>query len=337
MCSSKNISFFAEQYPKLQQLKRRAYKTQTQSHAEGTYNNLLVQWTCYKNFCLFYEMQLLPVLEENLVLYIQFLTEKLKSPSSIKNYVGAIRTLSQWVALSVQAFDSVRVKMMFRAINRTSTHVVKQAQPLTPKILIAIHNVIRHSDPEEVTFWAALLLSFMLMLRKSNIVPNTLNSFNAQKQLSRKNLLILPQVVWVDIFWSKTLQFRREGLKFPLLQIKGSQLCPVKAISNMYKLLPATPDSPCFIHKSGQPWTYSQYQRKLKQLLQRAGFDSSRFSSHSCRRGGASFCFAVGVPEFLIKAIGDWRSDSFRRYIDISLQTRAMACAMFRRALLNLK
>lgn len=280
-------------------------------------------------------MQLLPVLEENLVLYIQYLKDKLKSPASVRNYVAALKTLSSWVQVSLEAFHSIRVKHMFRGIDRKSKHIEKQAEPLTPQILTDIHSFLNMNDPEDATFWAALLISFMLMLRKSNLVPDTLKTFNADKQLSRKNLVLKTDVVWVDIFWSKTLQFRREGLKFPLLEITDSPLCPVMAVRNMFRLVPAGQCQPCFMHRNGSPWTYSQYQKRFRQVLGMAGYKPELFSSHSCRRGGANFCYKAGIPEFLIKAIGDWRSDCFHRYLDISLHTRAVACAMFRRALLK--
>ena len=52
------------------------------------------------------------------------------------------------------------------------------------------------------------------------------------------------------------------------------------------------------------------------------GIDSSKYSGHSFRRGGASFALECGVPVDLIQSQGDWRSNAYQSYIDPSLQFR---------------
>jgi len=46
------------------------------------------------------------------------------------------------------------------------------------------------------------------------------------------------------------------------------------------------------------------------------GVDPAKYSGHSFRRGGATFAHRLGVDPLLIKRMGDWRSDAYRRYID---------------------
>jgi hypothetical protein len=45
------------------------------------------------------------------------------------------------------------------------------------------------------------------------------------------------------------------------------------------------------------------------------GLDSSVFSFHSLRPGGAILTTKAGIPEILLKHHGDWRSDCFQTYI----------------------
>ena len=40
------------------------------------------------------------------------------------------------------------------------------------------------------------------------------------------------------------------------------------------------------------------------------GFDPKLFAGHSFHRGGASFAYQAGVPIELIKALGNWCSDT---------------------------
>lgn len=127
-----------------------------------------------------------------------------------------------------------------------------------------------------------------------------------------------------------------EEPEIPLMQLPGSELCPVAALRLMVEKIPLGSQHPCFAKRDGTTWMYSQYQRKLKKVLACVGYDSSLFSSHSMRRGGCSFCFQVGVPAELIQIIGDWKTDIYKNYCHMELETRAQACALFRKELLKL-
>ena len=66
------------------------------------------------------------------------------------------------------------------------------------------------------------------------------------------------------------------------------------------------------------------FQKKLKPTLDKAGYDSRLFSSHSLRRGGVLFAYKSGVHESLIKVQGDWTSEAYRRYLSFPLEVRAV-------------
>ena len=46
--------------------------------------------------------------------------------------------------------------------------------------------------------------------------------------------------------------------------------------------------------------------------------DPSEFSPHSFRRGGATLAFDCGLPAVLIKLQGDWRSDAYLVYLEMT-------------------
>lgn len=317
-------------------LRQQASVREKQAYASGTLRNLELQWSCYKNFCAFYGLQLLPAMEETLVLFIKFLELNVKSPKTVYNYLLGVKVKHHWLGYEVKAFSSIRVKHMLRAVIKMSTHIVKQAQPVTPQILVEIKSVLNLKQPNDATFWAACVLSFMLMLRKSNLVPDTLGSFDPNKQLTRGHLQFAQDAVWITIVWSKTLQFHLKELKYPLLAIPGSELCPVAALTNMCQLVPLSQTQPCFAKRNGQPWTYRQFQDKFRWCLARLSYNAALFSSHSFRRGGCSFCFQSGVPSELIQILGDWKTDIYKNYCHTTTETRAQACARFRKELLRL-
>jgi hypothetical protein len=52
--------------------------------------------------------------------------------------------------------------------------------------------------------------------------------------------------------------------------------------------------------------------------LLEAGYDPSRFSGHSFRRGAASSAAQAAFTEYKIQQLGRWRSDTYKLYIDAS-------------------
>ncbi|CAG2206337.1 unnamed protein product [Mytilus edulis] len=137
----------------------------------------------------------------------------------------------------------------------------------------------------------------------------------------------------VRMEWSKTIQFGNRKLELPLVKIKESPLCPYNAYNRMCTLIPADGDKPAFLipqSKGYKTLCYSFFQKRLRDILEMCGLNSSKFSSHSFRRGGATWAFHSKVPSELIQFHGDWRSDAYKVYLEFDLQdklsiSRAMA------------
>ena len=66
------------------------------------------------------------------------------------------------------------------------------------------------------------------------------------------------------------------------------------------------------------PITYAHFSSFLARVIKSVGLDSTCYSPHSFRRGGATFAFEAHVPSELIKAQGDWRSDYYFIYLEMS-------------------
>ena len=71
--------------------------------------------------------------------------------------------------------------------------------------------------------------------------------------------------------------------------------------------------------------TYTQFTKKIKVLLEMAGYSPELYSGHSMRRGGATLLFQLGCNPLVIQAAGDWRSDQFLKYCGLSLEQRLFA------------
>ena len=158
-----------------------------------------------------------------------------------------------------------------------------QALALNPLILSHIFQVLDKSNPDHMTFWAVLLVSFFLLLRKSNIVIDKLSDFDPIKLLCRQDIKLHAGGAWVTLRWSKTNQFGQH-LTFPLPLIPGLVLCPVSALHRMWGLRPGQ-FGPCFRRADNRPFMYYQYHTLLRGALKAAGYQAHLYSSHSARRG----------------------------------------------------
>ena len=163
---------------------------------------------------------------------------------------------------------------------------------MTPSLLKLIHSKLDHTDPIQVVFWGINISAFLLLFRKSNSVPTRVDGFNGKRQLKHGDCVIQSDRQWVvvGIRWAKNYQFNNELLTFPLPALLGSVLCPVTAIENIRRLIPATEQDHIFQLPGGGSFTYRRFQNQLRTLLKNANVpDYTSYSSHNYWRGGQLF------------------------------------------------
>ena len=116
----------------------------------------------------------------------------------------------------------------------------------------------------------------------------------------------------------------------PVFALPGSKMCPVGAYRHLAENVKADPSHPAFaVRRRGRLVSISQgnLQEKIKFLTRKIGLDPTHYSSHSLRRGGASWASKCGCSADQIKAFGDWRSDCYTVYIENSLESRSLVAA----------
>ena len=217
-------------------------------------------------------------------------------------------------------------------------HEVKQASPVTPHILIRLAKVVKFSDDTELVAWVGLLLGFYMFLRKSNLVPDTKEEFDGDQQFRRADInLISPfEPMMIEIRWSKTIQFKQRVLRFPVLPAKNKNICPVFWTHIMLNRIPAQPHEPALAIKENNRTlclSANQLIYRFRKWLKLIGEDEMQFSLHSLRRGGATFAYQCDIEAEMIKLLGDWSSDAYKRYIDISMDKRYDSMKAFVEAL----
>ena len=328
MLNSCNVFCFFPGNRLVRLLEVKVRQTQEQAYAPGTVRNLWTQWRKFKLFCTLTGLPRYPVSDHTLALYIQFLSYSLKSPETVKQYVSGLRTLHRLLELEFPDSQSVEVKLTLRGLGRVVHHVPHQACPITVELLLKIFDVIDMSSAHDCVYYCLFLWMFFLLGRKSQFMPTTLKDVDKHKLLLRSDVDVQVDHLVVTVHWTKTLQFGGQLLKFPLIPIPNSNLCPVVAYFHMLKLVPAPPTSLMFvlpINGGFRPIIYEEFHRVLRTWLTRVGEPAAQYSSHSFRRGGTTHAFRSGVPDVYIQALGFWSSECYKGYIDMSFHDRVKA------------
>jgi hypothetical protein len=217
---------------------------------------------------------------------------------------------------------------MCKGIARDKQHVPDRSLPFTPTLIVEMFHLLDPSLPNHHTFKTSVIFSFELMLRKSNAMPDSVYKFDPSKQLVRGDVTVGQDMLLVTLKWSKTLQCGGRQHIIPMLSILGSQLCPNTAYQQMCELVPGKDTDPLFrVWQAGKwvPMTYPWYTKMLRQCIAQTGRNPMAYSSHSARRGGATYLSQCGVPREVIMLIGDWRSDAVDRYITLPLESKVQA------------
>lgn len=295
--------------------------------APGSVKNLRCQLRKFLKFVELLGQECFPISVYNLCLYIQFLSCSLSSPQSIRNYVSGLKTIHLLFNVPFPDYNNMFIKLTFKGLEKRLQHVPRRASPMTPQILVQLYDLLDFSIIEHVVMWCLFLFMFFLFARKSQFMCNHVSDPHCVRLVKRDHIYVNEGSLCVKFVWTKTRQSGGDPLVVPLAPIPGSKLCPVSAYVTMIKSVPASSLSPAFILPSStglgpHPVMYHRFQTMLRELISVLGLDPRAYSSHSFRRGGASFAFSVGVPGELIQRHGDWRSDAYKLYLDTTVSQR---------------
>ena len=177
-------------------------------------------------------------------------------------------------------------------------------------------------------FWAA---------QKINLFPPSASGFVATKHLARSNFqppLGERESDRVFSHWAKNNQFKERKHVAYLRHLPDHQLCPMSAIVRAFLSTPVPSNyaGPAFLVPSPSGFTpllYSKFLAILKAKLKLLNLDSSRFATHSFRRGGATWAFVGGIPGEIIMAMGDWHSAAYLSYVTISASLKQATMMQF--------
>ncbi|XP_078682969.1 uncharacterized protein LOC144917132 [Branchiostoma floridae x Branchiostoma belcheri] len=314
-------------------------QTQRQAFALSTQANHRSSFRSYLGFCEFFRKTPIPASPHLLSCYVQFLSRSVKSVATISHHLSAVKLLHQFHGFYDLDLSGFELQQTLKGLKKTLRHQPREHHPVTPEFLLRVHPLINHSDPTDATVWAVILVGFFTFLRRSNLAPASVKSFDPNKNLCRRDISVAPEGLLIRVRWTKTIQANERRLEIPVLAIPNSPLCPVRAYVNMVRLIPGVPSSSAFqlpaSSNPARPLTISALDKAFARLVVAAGLPSRFHTLHDLRRGGYTFAFEAGVPRELRRQHGDWRSDADLLYLHLPLAERLKLPAAMRGLLLQ--
>lgn len=281
----------------------------------------------YLSFCKILGIQPIPATTSTLCRYVAYLARRLRF-NSIKQYINIIRLFHLEWGFKNPLQDNFKLSMVLRGVRRERAVPPARKLPITPYLLARIRAGLNLRNPREAGAWAAALIMFFSLLRRSNVLPNSLREFNPEKHLRRKDLTISRDSAQLTTRWSKTNQFKERRTVIPLPRTNNT-LCPVVAAFQAFRLTPnADPWGPAF-----GALTSTDFVDLIRRALAPVVKNTADYAGHSFRRGGACWAFEAGASIEEIRLLGDWKSDAYTAYIIPSALTLAKTTLALAKAL----
>jgi hypothetical protein len=263
--------------------------------------------------------------EGELMLYVAWLARSAQY-GAVKNYVQGLQRFLKargWVG---HMSDHWGLQQVLAGLRRRASAVVRKL-PITPYVLAQVSGVICTTSDEEVMIFAAMLVAFGAFLRKANVCAASASIAHVQRALVRRDVVVdlANYCLHVTLRFRKNAQYGEAVHKVVVAGSRGHILDPVAWWCEYTRRVPAADADAAFGYRVEGRYVslvHSGFVQWVKTLITRAGLDAAGYSGHSFRRGAATFSFLVGLPDFLIKEMGAWRSQVYQVYLDLSLNQK---------------
>ena len=324
----------------LHNLRQASGRRLQQAFRPGTRINQMVQARRYYTFCRRFHLCDLHPSPAQITWYIEYLSQNLRSAQSVRNYVSAISLIHKHLNLECASLQSHQVVTMLRAVNQTLRSPILPKLPITVQLLNKLVLCCHQLGTWGLVVQCALLFCFFGFLRQSNVAPRSPQLLDVTRDTLRSDVHVSPQGIRLKLKWSKTHQGAQHPIYIPLPRIQGSHLCPVRAFHLMCAAFPAqSSKTPLLVYScTGPPTTVvttGMLAAQLRRLIIKLRLPPTRYTLHSLRKGGATFCHSLGIPVEQIKAHGTWTTDTVWQYINPATSHTSLIPVTMSRAILS--
>jgi hypothetical protein len=244
------------------------------------------------------------------------------SVSVVRKYLAAIRAwhIAQGWPPPLSNDDQDRINWSLRGLENLQG---SRRRPLRPPITIGMLHALRAAlnlnDPFEACVWAMALCAFWGMMRFGEVSVTTRNAFDKAKHLTRRDAhfgfdLDRKPYARLDLPSSKTA---KPGEVQSVFLVPQDGLCPLEALQNLARVVPAGPEDPLFSwrdkHGNIRPMVKSKAITHINTIIGARGWGTA--FGHSFRISGASFYLSQKVDPEIVRIAGRWRSLAYEVYI----------------------
>jgi hypothetical protein len=258
-----------------------------------------------------------PASTQQILRYAAYLARS-RGPSTTQQYLNIIRLLHLEHDLDNPLAGKWKIQSLLQGIKRTKGTLPLYKLPLTLHHLRQMEIKLDLSALADLCLWAAILTAFFGLLRVSNFTVSSLTDWG-EKCARRRDLSLEALGFVLHITGSKTIQSHDRVHQVVLPMMTSLDLCPASVLLRFIRSAGLITDAfPVFSyleHGHSRTLTTPVFRRRLSSLLEDVGLQKKDYSTHSLRRGGATWLASQGVPVDIIRALGDWKSDAVFKYL----------------------
>lgn len=268
-----------------------------------------------------YSLSPIPCSVEQAADYLSFLSLHMKL-SSMLVYYQSVKFFHKMFGLSAPSLSHPYLKSILGGVANIPSSRAVPKEPFTPGLLKKLAGVVALELEVHLLTWVAVVIMFRTLLRVSHLT-------DSEHTLKRSYVKLESWGVVLSIRSTKTLKRGDQPVLLPIVKGRDPLFCPVYWIKYIFYRFPLLGQhSPLLSTPKLPKFPYGLFSRVFKLLRQQASI-SGNFSSHSLRRGGASFMADKGLSLQDIKDKGLWKSDVVLRYIVPTLRARKLVDKKF--------
>jgi hypothetical protein len=244
--------------------------------------------------------------------------------ATARKYLSAVRAwhLAQGWPAPLSDGDHDRINWSLRGLSHLEALQRKHppCPPATLAMLAALRISLNLADPFEAAVWAICSCAFWGLMRFGEATVKTRKDYSPTKHASRasarfgRDQLGLPYAK-ITLPTAKTAAPGQTQDIFLTQQL--GPLCPIEALANLARVVPAHADDPLFSWRDRDGHVYPMIRdttlKKIRSVL--LGFGYTSMYGHSFRIGGALYLLAQGVSPEIVRLMGRWRSLAYKAYI----------------------
>jgi site-specific recombinase XerD len=215
-----------------------------------------------------------------------------------------------------QPQNSVLVRETKKTVIRNTPAPSGGRKPLKMKHLKSMAKKVDGDDVESVRNFFMVLVMTLAMMRESEIVALQNDDVWIEEDGKQLSMHIFVQK-------SKTDQ-EGDGHQVVIGGAEDVWLCPVQWYHKYQQLRDKDENSLFYTLDGGRRRPLSEKTPNfiVKNLVKSIGIDSSKYGSHSCRKGGCTAAIEAGTDIRLVAKHGRWKSDAINTYIVDSVDTK---------------